>query len=141
MGSYLEMTHSLLGMTRPSQYVRSRSLQEQSLFSQERNRYLVIYPFTKTVEWYLLNQEERQEQMTAHIRVGHRYPGVRQSLLYSFGIDDQEFVVSYEMDDLSQFQQLVIDLRATEARRHTLNDTPIFTCVHRSLGDALELIS
>jgi chlorite dismutase len=61
-------------------------------------------------------------------------------LLYTTGLDDQEFIVAYETEKLERHQDLVIALRATEARRYTLRDTPIFTAVHRSLEDALSLV-
>jgi chlorite dismutase len=115
--------------------------QEQSLFSGERSRYLVVYPFTKSVEWYLTSAEERQAVMKGHMRVGHAYPQIRQLLAYSFGLDDQEFIVAYETDDLVAFQDLVRDLRATESRRATVRDTPIVTGIRRPLGEILSLLS
>lgn len=75
-----------------------------------------------------------------HIKVGRTYPKIAQILLYSTGLGDQEFIVGYETESLAEFQDLVTDLRSTEARRHTLADTPIFTCVHRSPERILELI-
>ena len=87
-----------------------------------------------------MSKEARQGMMNEHIRIGHEYPAVRQLLVYSTGLDDQEFVVSYETEDLDAFQQLVIALRDTEARRYTLRDTPIYTCVYRSLEDTLDLL-
>ncbi|MGH2456063.1 MAG: chlorite dismutase family protein, partial [Candidatus Limnocylindria bacterium] len=69
------------------------------------------------------------------------YPQVRQLLAYSFGLDDQEFVVAYETDDLVAFQDLVRELRETESRRSTLRDTPIITGIHRPLAEALEMLS
>ncbi len=140
LGRYLEITNSLVGLIRPSTYVRKPDTQEQAIFEQERQRYLIVYPFSKTTEWYLMSQEARQGMMNEHIRVGHEFPNVRQVLVYSTGLDDQEFVVSYEPDDLVAFQQLVIALRDTEARRYTLRDTPVFTCVYRPLADTLALL-
>ena len=87
-----------------------------------------------------MSKEARQGMMNEHIRVGHEYPMVRQLLVYSTGLDDQEFVVSYETEDLAAFQQLVIALRGTEARRYTLRDTPIFTCVYRPIVETLQLL-
>jgi chlorite dismutase len=101
----------------------------------------VAYPFVKSTEWYLASAEERQEVMKGHMRVGHAYPQVRQLLAYSFGLDDQEFIVAYETDDLVAFQDLVRDLRATESRRATVRDTPIVTGIHRPLGDVLRLLA
>ncbi len=140
LGRYLELTHSFIGLIRPSTYVRRQDTQEQAIMEQDRQRYLIVYPFSKTTEWYLMSKEARQGMMNEHIRIGHEFPTVRQLLVYSTGLDDQEFVVSYETEDLAAFQQLVIALRDTEARRYTLRDTPIFTCVYRPLDQTLALL-
>jgi chlorite dismutase len=140
VGRYLHVAESLLGIIQPSQYVKRPTVQEQSLFSGDRSRYLVVYPFTKTAEWFLLGQAARQGIMNEHMRVGHEYPQVRQLLAYSFGIDDQDFLVAYETDDLAGFGNLVRELRGTESRRSTVKDTPILTCVHRPLGEILGLL-
>jgi chlorite dismutase len=139
-GRSLHVVHSLLGIIQPSQYVKRPTEQEQSLFSGRRSRYLVVYPFTKSTEWYLLGQSARQGIMNEHMRVGHEYPQIRQLLAYSFGIDDQDFLVAYETDDLVQFGNLVRDLRGTESRRSTVRDTPILTCVHRPLAEIMGLL-
>jgi chlorite dismutase len=141
IGQWLTPSVSLLGMTRPSQYVRKPTSQEQSLFDGERAPYLVVYPFTKSTEWYLAPADERQKVMNGHMRIGHRYPQVRQLLAYSFGLDDQDFVVAYETDDLVAFSDLVRDLRSSESRRATVRDTPIIVGIHRPLGDILRLLS
>jgi chlorite dismutase len=141
IGRWLAPAVSMVGLTRPSQYVKRPSRQEQSLFEGERSRYLVVYPFVKSTEWYLASAEERQEVMRGHMRVGHRYPQVRQLLAYSFGLDDQEFIVAYETDDLVAFQDLVRELRETESRRATVRDTPIITGIHRPLGAILDVLS
>lgn len=141
IGRWMSPSLSMIGMTRPSQYVKRPTTQEQSLFSGERSRYLVVYPFVKSTEWYLAPAEERQEVMKGHMRIGHAYPQVRQLLAYSFGLDDQEFIVAYETDDLVAFQDLVRDLRATESRRSTVRDTPIITGIHRPLATIMGMLS
>lgn len=140
IGLYVEPTYSYFGFTRPSTYTKRPTTQEQAVDQEHRDTYFIAYPFTKTKEWYMMSKEARQGMMNEHIRVGHEYADVRQVLLYTTGIDDHEFIVAYETNDLPRFQSLVIDLRATEARRYTLNDTPIITGIHRSLREALQLI-
>jgi chlorite dismutase len=140
LGQYFTLSTVLFGLTRPSQYTRRRTTQEQALDEQTRQRYLIVYPFVKTIEWYLMSREARQGMMNEHMRIGHDYADVRQVLLYTTGLDDQEFIVAYETDNLERHQQLVIDLRDTEARRYTLRDTPIFTAIHRPLDEALALL-
>jgi chlorite dismutase len=140
LGRYLELVRSYFGLVRLSTYTRRQTPQEQAVFAQERGTYLVVYPFTKTAEWYLLSKATRQGMMNEHIKVGHEYPNIRQVLVHSTGLDDQEFMVAYETEDLHEFQSLVIDLRDTDARVYTLTDTPIYTCVHRPVCEALELL-
>jgi len=135
----IEIKGSLWGYTRPSQYTKSRSTQEIDPFAGTRKRYLAIYPFVKTVEWYLMSREARQGMMNEHIRIGKQYEEIKQLLLYSFGVQDQEFVVVYEMDDLQQFSDLVNELRASEARRYTLRDTPLHTAIYHPAEETLSL--
>jgi len=140
LGRWCAPAHAMVGLMRPSTYTKRPTDQEQAMLAGERSRYLVVYPFVKSTEWYLTPHEERQRVMAEHIRVGREYPMVRQCLAYSFGLDDQEFIVAYETDDLSAFQDLVMALRETESRRATVRDTPILTGIHRPLEDALRLL-
>jgi chlorite dismutase len=140
LGPWLTVQQSFLGLIQESQYVTKPTAQEQSLFSGERSRYLIVYPFTKSTDWYLSSREVRQGSMNEHMKVGHAYPQVRQLLAYSFGLDDMDFLVAYETDDLAAFSGLVRDLRATDGRRSTVRDTPILTAVHRPVGEILELL-
>ena len=120
-----EPVGTLWGLTRPSEYSRAKSTQVIDPFSSARAPYLIAYPFTKTEDWYLLGREMRQGMMNEHIRIGKQYREITQLLLYSFGLQDQEFVVVYETEDMAVFSRLVHDLRATEGRRYTKADTPL----------------
>lgn len=135
----LEQKDSLWGFTRPSQYSKARSKQEIDPLSNERKPYLIIYPFSKTTEWYLMSREARQGMMNEHIRIGKQYDDISQLLLYSFGLQNQEFVVVYETDDLTRFSDLVNELRDTEGRRYTLRDTPLHTAIHHPAEETLAL--
>jgi chlorite dismutase len=136
---YLQPVRSLWGYTRPSQYTKTRSTQEIDPFADARKRYLVIYPFVKTTDWYLMSREARQGMMNEHIRIGKQYEEITQLLLYSFGVQDQEFVVLYETDDLRRFSDLVNELRSTEGRRYTLRDTPLYTAIYHPAEETLAL--
>lgn len=140
LGAYLSIPAAYIGLIRHSTYVRRQDSQEQAALANERSRYLVIYPFTKTHEWYQLSKASRQGMMNEHIKIGHEYPNIKQVLVHSTGFDDQEFVVAYEMDnaqELGEFQSLVMELRSTDGRIYTLRDTPVYTAVHRPLDEAL----
>jgi len=130
--AYIQPVQSLWGLTRVSTYSRGKSAQDMDAFEGERGSYFVAYPFSKTKDWYLMSMDARQGQMNEHIKLGKQYPEIKQLLLYSFGLQDQEFVVAYETENLGQFSELVNGLRSTEARRHTSLDTPIVTGIHRT---------
>ncbi len=140
MGRWMTTRQTFLGLIRDSQYVAKPTSQEQSLFDGDRSRYLVVYPFTKSTEWYLTSKEVRQGSMNEHMKVGRGYPAVRQLLANSFGLDDMDFLVAYETDDLPAFSALVHDLRSTEGRRSTVRDTPILAGVHRPIGEIVDLL-
>lgn len=140
---YIKPGLSLWGFTKPTQYTNNkRNPQEIDPFDDSRRTpYFVVYPFTKTIPWYLEDWETRKEMMQEHIKLGKQYPEITQLLLYSFGLQDQEFIVSYETENLSQFSDLVYDLRKSEARRYTEKDTPIITGIHRSPEKLGEIFS
>ncbi|PKB82443.1 MAG: chlorite dismutase [SAR202 cluster bacterium Io17-Chloro-G9] len=142
LGRYLQTPYSYLAMTRPSPYVdQHRHEGQEGTTSTMRivgRKYLIIYPFVKTHEWYQLPQEDRQRLMSEHFTIGHKYPEVKISTAYSFGLDDQEFVLGFETDETSGFLDLVMALRESQARPYTLLDTPIFTCISKPLADCLD---
>jgi len=130
---WARISHSFLGMRKGSEYSEDERTVPRAL----RGRYVFVYPFVKSREWYALPADERWRIMQAHISVGREYPGVDNHTAYSFGLDDQEFVVAFDTDDPATFLDLVQRLRTTEASRYTVRDTPSFTCIAMSLERAL----
>jgi chlorite dismutase len=138
MAPYLEPADTFLAVTRESTYLRGHPAGEAPVTLEPgQGKYLFVYPFVKTREWYLLPLEERQKLMNEHIRVGHQFPGIRINTGYSFGLDDQDFVVAFEGDDPKEFVTLVMRLRETRGSLYTVRDTPIFTCARRPLEEIL----
>jgi len=131
--SWTSIPHSFLALTKESEYSDESRLEVRPA----KSRYLFVYPFVKTREWYLLDADERWRVMQEHIRVGREYPSVDLNTSYSFGLDDQEFVVAFETDEPRDFVDLVQRLRTTESSRYTKRDTPTFTCVAASVERAL----
>jgi chlorite dismutase len=125
--------YSFLAMTKPSEYSQESRLEVRPA----HGKYLFVYPFVKTRAWYALPAQERYRIMQEHIRIGREYPSVDLNTSYSFGLDDQEFVVAFETDEPADFLDLVHRLRTTEASAYTLRDTPTFTCVSCSVERAL----
>jgi chlorite dismutase len=142
LGKYLTTPYSLLAMTKRSTYVREHQHADQEgtrlKLTPGKFKYLFIYPFVKTRAWYRLTQQARQGMMNEHIEIGHKYPTVRLNTTYSFGLDDQEFVVAFETDKPDDFLDLVMELRQAETSNYTQRDTPIFTCVHGELRQVLD---
>ncbi len=129
---YIRPVQVLWGFTRPSMYSRGKSEQDIDAIEGERTRFFIVYPFTKTKEWYLKTADVRQGMMNEHIKIGKQYFDVKQLLLYSFGLQDYEFVVSYEVDNPVRFSELVNALRGVEGRIYTQSDSPLVTGVYLS---------
>jgi chlorite dismutase len=143
LGKYLEPTQSFLSMTKRSMYIdkdNPEHVEDRLHIVPGRSKYLFVYPFVKTRPWYMLSVEERQEMMDEHIRVGSKYRSVKLHTTYSFGLDDQEFVVAFETDEPTDFLDLVQELRETKASSYTLRDTPMYTCRQQSLDECLRAI-
>ena len=141
LGRYLEVSQSFLSMTKRSMYIdkdNPEHVEDRLHIVPGKSKYLFVYPFVKTRAWYMLPVEERQEMMDAHIRVGSKYRSVKLHTTYSFGLDDQEFVVAFETDYPQDFLDLVQELRETRASSFTLRDTPMFTCRLRTLAECLD---
>jgi chlorite dismutase len=133
---WCETPYSFLAMTKPSEYSDESRLEVRP----QHARYLFVYPFVKTREWYRLPPDERWKVMQQHIEVGRQYPQIDLNTSYSFGLDDQEFVVAFETDEPAAFLDLVQRLRTTEASAYTKRDTPTFTCVSMSVERALNAL-
>jgi len=142
LGAYLGIPYSYLAMTRRSIYEFSEDPNAPSrlVIRPSDARYLFVYPFVKTRAWYGLPKPERQRMMDEHVRIGRKYPSIRLNTTYSYGLDDQEFIVAFEGDDPAAFLDLVMELRESEASSYTLRDTPTFTCVQMSLWDMLDTL-
>ena len=143
MAGYLTMPINYISMTKRSSYVDKLDPDHQDkrrYITPANSKYLFVYPFVKSRAWYLLPFSERQAMMDEHIQVGNKFPSVRLHTTYSFGMDDQEFIVAFETDRPQDFLDLVMALRETKGSRYTLRDTPIFTCVAKPLTEILKEI-
>ena len=133
---WCQTPYSYLALTKASEYSDESRLEVRPAHS----KYLFVYPFVKTREWYRLPADERWKIMQEHIAVGREYPQIDLNTSYSFGLDDQEFVVAFETDEPAAFLDLVQRLRTTKASAFTKRDTPTFTCVACSVERALNAL-
>ncbi len=140
-GKYVIPVYSYIAMTKRSSYIDKISpehVESRTLILPGKYKYLFVYPFIKTREWYSLPHTERQAMMDDHIRIGNKYPSVKLNTTYSFGLDDQEFVVAFESDHPTDFLDLVMELRGSPASRYTLRDTPTFTTIFKPFQKILD---
>lgn len=141
LGQWCATPHSFLGMTKRSMYVDKHehpgSEGRRGRVVPGQTKYIFVYPFWKTTDWYQLPKEDRQRMMNVHIETGHRYPGIKINTTYSFGLDDPEFVVAFEGDNPNEFLDLVMEMREHEVRKYTLRDTPILTGIRGSIEEVL----
>ena len=131
-GKYIIPTHVYLSSTRPSIYAKS-SAGHGWLAGSEQKKYVIVYPFVKTRDWYLLPLEKRKALMDEHIEVGKKYPQVLLNTTYSFGIHDEDFMLAFETDDLHAFQDLIMELRETRVSAYIKVDTPMIVCVKKDI--------
>jgi chlorite dismutase len=144
LGRYLEIPYSYLALTRRSHYLGTHKHPTQEDSQEERrpsgSKFLFVYPFVKKREWYKLPFTERQRIMAEHFKIGHKYPRIKINTGYSFGLDDQEFVLAFEGNDPSEFLALVEELRSSEASMYTQLETPTFTCRRVEATQMLNLL-
>jgi chlorite dismutase len=138
LGAYLSQVHSFLSLQRRSEYVnRSKGAGEGVELLPGQGKFLFVYPFVKTRQWYRLSPHARQGMMDEHIAASSPFKGVHLNSSYSFGIDDQDFVVAFDSDYPQEFVDLVGRLRYTEASLYTQRDTPMFVCAKASIDAIL----
>ncbi|HEX6067955.1 MAG TPA: chlorite dismutase family protein [Nitrososphaera sp.] len=135
-GKYIEASHVFLSASRPSVY--SSKVTPGFMTDEQPMKYVVVYPFVKTREWYLMPFEERKQMMEEHIMVGRKFPQVRLNTTYSFGIDDQDFMLAFETPDLTIFQELIMRLRETKVSKYIVRDTPMIPCVHKNIEEIIK---
>lgn len=149
MGAYLSLVRSYFSQTKRSIYEirvqpadgeEEEDPEERLVIDPSEAKYLFVYPFIKTREWYQLSTAARQGMMDEHITIGRKYPSIRLNTTYSFGIDDYEFIVAFETDEPSDFLDLVQDLRETTVSMYTLQDTPLYSCINMRLEEALDAL-
>ncbi len=139
---YLTQPYNYVSMQKRSQYVNRVEGSGHGLeVLPGQGQFLFIYPFIKTRPWYKLTPHSRQGMMDEHIYASAPFKGVRINTSYSYGIDDQEFVVSFDSDTPQEFVDLVHRLRYTEASSYTLRDVPMFTCIKKDMNEILGELS
>jgi chlorite dismutase len=139
-GKYIEPSMIYLSVYRQSIYSDNKITPGFMMDEQKSQpmKYVVVYPFTKSREWYLLTYEERKKMMDEHIMLGRKFPQIRLNTSYSFGIDDHDFTLAFETNDLTAFQDLIIQLRESQVSRYVVKDTPMVVCIYKNIEDIVK---
>jgi peroxiredoxin len=134
-GRALEQTWSFLGVVKPAEF--SPDHRPAFVRGEPPRRYLNVYPFVRTAEWYLLPREERAEMLREHGEVGRRFPDVLANTTSGFGLGDWEWILAFEADELARIVDCIRALRETRARRYTKEEVPFVTGIRKDVRAAL----
>jgi chlorite dismutase len=97
------------------------------LAGEEPGAYVCVYPFVRSLDWYLLPDEERRRMLAEHGMAARDYKDVRANTVPAFALGDYEWILAFEAPELHRIVDLMRDLRATDARKHVREETPFFT--------------
>lgn len=136
LGKYLTPSYVFLSAARPSVY--AAKVTPGFMTDEQPSKYCIVYPFVKSREWYLLPFEDRKKMMEEHIAVGRKFPQIKLNTTYSFGLDDQDFMLAFETADLMAFQELIMQLRETRVSKYIARDTPMIVCVYKGVEDIIK---
>lgn len=121
----LDPTWNALGVHRDAEFTRdhlpafARGLAPK--------KWLCVYPFVRSYEWYLLPDDERRALLAEHGRAGAAFKSVQTNTVASFALGDYEWILALEADDPVELVDLMRALRSTGARRHVREEVPFFT--------------
>ena len=125
LGRHLQPVWSVVALHRPAEFNKSHVPAFMS--GEQARRYLCVYPFVRSYDWYLLPDDERRDILVEHGKAARGYPDVRANTVSSFALGDYEWILAFEADELHRIVDLMRDLRATEARRHVREELPFYT--------------
>jgi hydrogen peroxide-dependent heme synthase len=137
-GRRCEPVWSQLALHRPAEFNKSHV--PAFLAGEEPRRYVCVYPFVRSFEWYLLPDEERRAMLAEHGRMAREYPDVRANTVASFALGDYEWMLAFEADELHRITDLMRHLRGARARLHTREEVPFFTGRRRPIGDIVGVL-
>jgi hydrogen peroxide-dependent heme synthase len=135
LGRALEMTWSFIGVVKPAEFTADHA--PAFVKGEPPKRYLSVYPFVRTPEWYLLPREERAALLREHGAIGREFPDLLANTTSAFGITDWEWILAFEADELDRIVDCIRRLREAEARRYTKEEVPFVTGIRKDVRDAV----
>jgi peroxiredoxin len=135
VGRALEHTEVFLGLVRPAEFAPDH----QPSFVAGKNplKYLCVYPFVRTPEWYLLEPSERAKLLREHREAASSFSDVQANTTMAFGLGDWEWILAFEAESPVRIVELIRQLRATEARRYTKVEIPFVTGIRKPIEAAI----
>ena len=124
-GARLEPIWSQLALHRPAEFNKGHV--PAFLMDEEPKAHLCVYPFVRSYDWYLLEDDERRSLLAEHGKMARGYPDVRANTVASFALGDYEWILAFEADELYRIVDLMRHLRGSEARRHVREEVPFYT--------------
>jgi chlorite dismutase len=135
LGRELELTWSFLGVVKPAEFTADHA--PAFVKGEPPKRYLSVYPFVRSPEWYLLPPEERASLLREHGVMGREFPDVLANTTSAFGITDWEWILAFEADRLDRIVECIRRLREAEARRFTKEEVPFITGIRKDVREAV----
>jgi peroxiredoxin len=129
---------SQAALHRPAEFNKSHL--PAFLAGEAPKRYVCVYPFVRSYEWYLLPDEERRRMLAQHGMQAREYPDVRANTVASFALGDYEWILAFEADELHRIVDLMRHLRASDARRHVRQEVPFFTGPRLDVADLVAVL-
>jgi chlorite dismutase len=124
LGRASEPAWSAMALHRPAEFNQGHI--PAFLAGEEPRGYVCVYPFVRSYEWYLLDPAERRRMLAEHGMMAREYSDVRANTVASFALNDYEWLLAFEADELHRIVDLMRHLRGAAARRHTRIETPFF---------------
>jgi hydrogen peroxide-dependent heme synthase len=135
LGRELDPFWTTIGVHREAEF--SKTHIPAFLAGEEPRKYVCVYPYVRSLEWYLLEPHERADLLREHGMMGREYPDVRANTVSAFALGDYEWLLAFEADELTRIVDLMRHLRGAEARRHTREELPFFTGIRKPLAEVV----
>ncbi len=136
LGQKMVPVDTFLGVVQPAEFAKDH--QPAFVKGAEPKKYMTVYPFVRTPEWYLLDPQERGRLLREHGEAGREFPDVLANTTSAFGLGDFEWMLCFEADAPERIVELIRRLRATEARRYTKVEIPFYTGIRKDVAAAID---
>jgi peroxiredoxin len=138
LGTHLEPVWSQMALHRPAEFNKSHI--PAFLAEEEPRRFISVYPFVRSYEWYLLPDAERRAMLAEHGQMAREYPDVRANTVAAFSLGDYEWILAFEADELHRIVDLMRHLRASTTRRHVRVEVPFYTGTRRDITEIVDAL-